>query len=170
MSWVSQANAGLLTDLYELTMAASYHRHGMTGPATFDLFVRSLPKRRNFLVSCGLEQALDYLENLHFEGEDIEYLESLEMFRPDFLEYLSGLRFTGDVWGIPEGELFFGSEPVVRVTAPLIEAQIVEAFLMNCVMFQSMIASKAARVAMACGDRPFVDFSLRRDHGADAAV
>ena len=170
MSWVSQANAGLLTDLYELTMAASYHRHGMTRPATFDLFVRSLPERRNFLVSCGLEQALEYLENLRFGAEEIEYLESLETFRPDFLEYLSMLRFTGDVWAIPEGELFFGSEPVLRVTAPLIEAQIVEAFLMNCIMFQSMIASKAARVAIACGDRQFVDFSLRRDHGADAAL
>ncbi|MGH2731057.1 MAG: nicotinate phosphoribosyltransferase [Actinomycetota bacterium] len=168
--WVDDHNAALLTDLYELTMAAGYHAHGMNGPATFDLFIRDLPKQRNFLVACGLEQALEYLENLHFDADALTYLESLGLFGADFLAYLADLRFTGEVWAVPEGEVVFESEPLLRVTAPLIEAQIVETFLMNCVTFQTMVASKAARVALACGDRQFVDFSLRRDHGADAGL
>ena len=170
MSWVDDANAALLTDLYELTMADSYHRRAMNERATFDLFVRELPERRNFLVACGLEQALDYLERLTFDDASIDYLRSLDIFSGSFLDYLSGLRFTGDVWAIPEGEVVFAQEPVLRVTAPLIEAQIVESFLLNCISFQTMVASKAARVAIACGPRQFVDFSLRRDHAADAAL
>lgn len=170
MTWVNESNSALLTDLYELTMAASYRRHGMTGRATFDLFVRDLPASRNFLVSAGLEQALDYLQNLHFDEDSIAYLASLGIFDDEFLSYLESLRFTGDVWGIPEGEVFFANEPVMRVTAPMIEAQIVESFLLNTITYQSMVASKAARVAIAARDRRFVDFSLRRDHGADAAL
>ena len=170
MSWVNESNEALLTDLYELTMAASYDAHHMTGRATFDLFVRDLPKQRQFLVSCGLEQALDYLETLHFDEESISYLASLGAFKDDFLSRLESLRFTGDVWAIPEGEIAFANEPLLRVTAPIIEAQIVETFLLNCITYQTMVASKAARVALACGDRTFVDFSPRRDHGADAAL
>ena len=170
MSWVDDANAALLTDLYELTMAASYHSHGMSGRATFDLFVRELPPRRNFMIACGLEQALQYIENLTFESDSIDYLRSLSLFSEDFLTYLSELSFTGDVWAIPEGEVVFEREPFLRVTAPLIEAQLLEAFLINCITFQTMVASKAARVAIACRDRSFVDFSLRRDHAADAAL
>jgi nicotinate phosphoribosyltransferase len=151
-------------------MAASYHAHGMNGAATFDLFVRHLPENRNFLVACGLDGALDYLEKLHFDEDAIGYLRSLGMFKDDFLDFLRDLRFTGEVCAIPEGELVFAAEPLLRVTAPLIEAQIVETFLLNCVIFQTMIASKAARVAIACGDREFVDFSPRRDHAADAAL
>jgi nicotinate phosphoribosyltransferase len=164
VSWVTSANAALLTDLYELTMAASYHRRGINGRASFDLFVRKLPERRNFLVACGLEQALDYLETLRFDEDALAYLRSLEMFPEEFLAFLGNLRFTGDVHAVPEGEIVFGGEPFLRVTAPLIEAQIVETFLLNCVIFQTMIASKAARVAIACGSRRFVDFSPRRDH------
>ena len=170
MSWVNESNAALLTDLYELTMAASYDAHHMRGHATFDLFVRELPKERQFLVSCGLEQALDYLENLRFDEESISYLASLGTFKDDFLSRLEGLRFTGDVAAIPEGEIVFANEPLLRVTAPIIEAQIVETFLLNCITYQTMVASKAARVALACGKRTFVDFSPRRDHGADAAL
>ncbi|MGH2702024.1 MAG: nicotinate phosphoribosyltransferase [Actinomycetota bacterium] len=170
MTWVDSTNAALLTDLYELTMAASYFRRSMKGRSTFDLFVRQLPPERNFLISCGLHQALDYLEKLHFDEDSIEYLRSLEMFDDDFLGYLGGLRFTGDVHAMAEGEAVFDGEPLLRVTAPLVEAQIVESFLLNCIVFQTMIASKAARVALACADRSFVDFSLRRDHGADAAL
>lgn len=168
--WVDGRNAALLTDLYELTMAASYFENGMNGPATFDLFIRELPERRNFLIACGLEQALGYLEEFRFERDALSYLRSLGLFSDDFLSFLSGLRFTGEVWAVPEGEIVFASEPLVRVTAPLIEAQIIESFLMNCVTFQTMVASKAARLAIACGDRQFVDYSLRRDHGADAAL
>jgi nicotinate phosphoribosyltransferase len=170
MPWVTDRNAALLTDLYELTMAASYHRHGMNGQATFDLFVRDLPKRRNFMVACGLEQALEYLLELRFDGESLGYLGSLGYFSDEFLDYLSTLRFSGDVWAIPEGEVAFETEPLISVTAPLIEAQIVETFLLNCMTFQTMVASKGARVKLACGDRSFLDFSLRRDHGADAGL
>lgn len=160
----------LLVDFYELTMAASYFAHGMNGDATFELFVRRLPPERNFLIACGLDDALDYLEGFALDEPSIEYLRSLEVFTRDFLDFLGALRFTGDVWAMPEGEAAFAGEPLMRVTAPLIEAQVVETFLLNCIAFQTGIASKAARVAIACGGRPFVDFSARRDHGADAAV
>jgi len=170
VTWVSSANAALLTDLYELTMAASYFRHDMRERATFDLFVRSLPERRNFLIASGLEQALEYLETMTFDEESLTYLRSLGMFENDFLDYLGELRFTGDVHAIEEGEAVFDGEPLLRVTAPLPQAQVVESYLLNCVSFQTMVASKAARVALAARERRFVDFSLRRDHGADAAL
>jgi nicotinate phosphoribosyltransferase len=170
MSWVDDTNAALFVDLYELTMSASYHAHGLDQPATFDLFARHLPPRRGYLVSCGLDPALDYLERLHFDDRALQYLGSLELFDESFLSLLSSLRFTGEVRAIPEGELVFPNEPIVQVTAPLVEAQIVETFLLNCIGYQTMIATKAARVATACGDRTFVDFSPRRDHGTDAAV
>lgn len=160
----------LLTDLYELTMAASYHAHGMNGPATFDLFVRGLPRDRHFLVAAGLDPALDYLERFRFDADAIAYLRSLRLFDEAFLAYLGTVRFTGEVWALPEGEVFFPPEPVLRVTAPLIEAQLVETYLLATINFQSMVASKAARVALACGGRPFVDFSARRDHGPEAAL
>jgi nicotinate phosphoribosyltransferase len=170
VTWVDDANAALLTDLYELTMAAAYHAHGLDQPATFDLFIRRLPRARRFLVACGLEQALDYLERLRFDDAALRYLASLELFEPSFLDRLGELRFSGEVWAVPEGEIAFAEEPLLRVTAPLIEAQIVETFLLNVISFQTMVASKAARVALACQGRPFVDFSPRRDHGADAAL
>lgn len=160
----------LLTDLYELTMAASYHAQGMRGTATFDLFVRELPRERNFLVAAGLGPVLDFLESFHFDDGDLSYLRSLGLFPEPFLAYLAELRFTGDVWAFPEGEIFFPPEPLLRVTAPLIEAQLVETYLLATINFQSMVASKAARIALACGDHAFVDFSARRDHGPEAAL
>lgn len=165
-----EADAALFTDLYELTMAGSYHALGMVGPATFDLYAHRLPARRGYLVAGGLETALDHLEGLRFDTAALEYLRSLDLFGEGFLRHLGKLRFTGDVWAVPEGEVVFPDEPLLRVTAPLIEAQIVETFLLNCVGFQTMIATKAARVATACADRSFVDFSPRRDHGTDAAM
>lgn len=170
MSWVADDNMGLLTDLYELTMAGSYHGRGMNDPATFDLFVRKLPKRRNFLVACGLEQTLSYLEALHFDSDAVAYLDSLRLFSSDFLSYLGSFRFSGEAWAFPEGEVAFECEPLMRITAPLIEAQLVETFVINCITYQTMVASKAARVALACDGLSFVDFSPRRDHGADAAL
>jgi len=170
MVWVDDSNASLLTDLYELTMAASYHGHHMNYQATFDLFIRQLPDRRNFLVACGVSDALHYLHTVRFEDSALEYLRSLRMFSDDFLSHLASFRFHGEVWAAPEGEIVFENEPLMRVTAPLIEAQIVETFLLNCVAFQTMVASKAARVAIACGDRRFLDMSPRRDHAADAAL
>ena len=170
MPWVSDENVAAFVDLYELTMAASYFAQGMNEPATFELSVRQLPPGRGFLVACGLEDALAYLDGLTFSEEAVDYLRSLGTFDAAFLEYLAGLRFTGEVWAVPEGETVFASEPLLRVTAPLIEAQLAETFLLNAITFQTMIATKAARIALACRDRTFVDFSGRRDHGADAAL
>ncbi|HEV3136050.1 MAG TPA: nicotinate phosphoribosyltransferase [Acidimicrobiia bacterium] len=170
MTGVDDTNAALFVDLYELTMSASYHAHGLDQPATFDLFARQLPPGRGYLVSCGLDAALDYLERLQFDDTALDYLGSLDLFDESFLSMLSDLRFTGEVRAIPEGELVFPNEPIVQVTAPLVEAQLVETFLLNCIGYQTMIATKAARVATACGDRTFVDFSPRRDHGTDAAL
>lgn len=160
----------LLTDHYELTMAATFFAEKMSQAATFDLFVRELPPTRNFLIACGLEPALEYLESLRFTEEDLDYLRQLGIFDPAFLEFLGDLRFTGEVWALPEGEAVFPAEPLLRVTAPIIEAQIVETYLLNCVGFSTSVASKAARVAIACAGKRFVDFSARRDHGADAAL
>ncbi len=161
---------GLVTDLYELTMAAAYQASGIEHEATFELSVRHLPPTRRFLVAAGLEDALAGLEQLRFSPDDLSYLASLDMLPAPFLDCLADLRFTGDVWAVPEGEVVFAGEPLVRVTAPVIEAQIVETFLLNRIASQTMLASKAARVAIACGDRRFVDFSARRDHGVDAAM
>ncbi len=170
LGWVNGGNMALLTDLYELTMADSYYRRGKNQETTFDLFVRHLPAHRSYLVAAGLEQALYYLAHLRFTSEAIDYLASLRMFSQEFLHYLKRFRFTGTVWAIPEGEVFFPKEPVMRVTAPRIEAQIVETFLLNTINFQSMIASKTSRVVQAAQGRAVVDFSPRRDHGADAAL
>ena len=170
MEWVSDRNVTSFVDLYELTMAASYFGHGLNEAATFELSVRELPPGRGFLVACGLEDALAYLEGLEFDGEAIAHLRALGTFDEAFLEALSTLRFRGDVWAVPEGETVFAQEPLLRVTAPLVEAQLVETFLLNTITFQTMIATKAARIDLACAGRTFVDFSSRRDHGADAAL
>lgn len=160
----------LITDLYQLTMGQSYLSHGMTGEATFEIFTRRMPRDRNFLMTAGLEDAVDFLSGLEFGDDAIAYLETLGTFREPFLAYLRGMRFTGDVWGMPEGELFFPFEPILRVTAPIIEAQFVETFLLNIVGFQSLVASKAARITIAAAGTPYADFSPRRDHGQDAAL
>lgn len=170
MPWVNDENAPAFVDLYELMMAASEFAHGMNEPATFELSVRQLPPGRGFLVACGLEDAVVFLDGFTFSPDTIDYLRSLGTFDAAFLEFLAGLRFTGEVWAVPEGEAVFAGEPLLRVTAPLIEAQLAETFLLNAIAFQTMIATKAARIAIACGDRTFVDFSGRRDHGVGAAL
>ncbi|HKA83725.1 MAG TPA: nicotinate phosphoribosyltransferase [Acidimicrobiales bacterium] len=162
--------ASLVTDLYELTMAAAYQAAGIEHEATFELFVRRLPEERRFLVAAGLDDALAGLEDLSFAPHEVEYLAGLGLFPAAFIDRLADLRFTGEVWGIAEGDLVFAGEPIVRVTAPLVEAQLVETFLLNAIASRTMLASKAARVAIACGGRDFVDFSARRDHGVDAAM
>lgn len=168
--YVTPSNIALLVDLYELAMADSYLRNGMNGRATFALFVRSLPPSRAFLVSAGLDTALACLETLRFEDEAIRYLRSLRLFSDQFLDYLRDFRFTGDARAIPEGEVFFPPEPLLEVSAPRIEAQIVETLLLNTLNFQVMVASKAARSVLAARGRGVVDFSPRRDHGTDAAL
>ncbi|HEY2814145.1 MAG TPA: nicotinate phosphoribosyltransferase [Acidimicrobiales bacterium] len=160
----------LFTDLYELTMAAAYHANGITGRATFEAFVRALPERRNFLVACGLEELLDALHDWRFCADDIEYLRSLGQFRDDFLAHLADLRFTGDIRAVAEGEVVFEGEPIVEISAPIIEAQLIETLVLNLIGSRTMQASKAVRVALACQGRAFVDFSARRDHGVDAAL
>ncbi len=161
----------LLTDLYELTMAYSYFKRGVNTRAVFDLFVRPPVPYRRFLVFAGLESVLTYLESLRFEDEDLAYLDSLGLFDRGFLDYLAGFRFTGDVWSVAEGEIVFPGEPLITVEAPRIEAQIVETYLLNTVNYETLIASKAARVLLAAGpDASVVDFSPRRDHGEDAAM
>ena len=160
----------LLADFYELTMLQAYQSRGMNETAVFELFVRDMPRERNFLVAAGLEQAIDYLATLRFAADEIEWLRSTGRFTAEFLDSLAGLRFTGDVDAMPEGTVFFGHEPILRVTAPLREAQLVESRLMNLVHFQTVVASKAARVAIAARGRPLVDFGMRRAHGAEAAL
>ncbi len=165
---------GLSTDLYELTMAAGYHAAGRMPRASFELFVRALPPTRGYLVAAGLEQALDYLGSWRFTPDDVAYLRTVPALAgagPAFFdEYLSRLRFTGDVWAIDEGVPVFAGEPLVRVTAPLAEAQLVETALLSTVLFQTMIASKAARVVEAAEGRAVIEFGGRRAHGAEAAM
>jgi nicotinate phosphoribosyltransferase len=163
-------NIAMLTDLYELTMAASYHEHRPDDRATFDLFVRKLPPHRSYLVFAGLEQALCYLTRLSFNPDAIQYLRSKRLFPSSFLSHLKTIRFHGDVDAMPEGTVFFPDEPVLRVTGNLIEAQIVETLLLNTINLQTLIATKAARVVEAAEGRPVVEFGLRRAQGTDAGL
>ena len=160
----------LLTDLYQLTMLQAYVREGMFEAAVFDLFARRLPASRNYLVACGLDDALDYLEDLRFDETALEYLAGLGHFTSDFLDWLAGFRFSGQVRAVPEGTPVFANEPILEVVAPLPEAQLVETFLLNQVHFQTLVASKAARIADAADGRTVVDFGLRRYHGIDAGL
>lgn len=166
-------SSGLLTDLYELTMAAGYVQNRFDARATFELFVRHLPPRRNYLVAAGLQQALDFLETVGFSAEEVAYLRALPLFRhvhSGFFDYLSRFRFSGEVWALPEGTIFFPGEPLLRVTAPITEAQLVETSLLSILHFQTLIASKAARVSTAAAGRPVVEFGSRRAHGVEAGV
>ncbi|MGH9523368.1 MAG: nicotinate phosphoribosyltransferase [Terriglobales bacterium] len=165
--------SALLTDLYELTMAAAYFDSGVLPIATFELFARRFPPNRTYLVTAGLEQALEYLEALRFTGDDIDYLCAQPVFAhvsKRFFEHLRELRFNGDVWAMPEGTIAFPNEPILRVTAPMIEAQIVETYLLAQVCFQTLVASKAARVVEAAQGRPVVEFGTRRAHGPESGV
>lgn len=172
--FLDQDNLGLCTDLYELTMAAAYLRAGVhERKAVFELHTRQLPPHRNFLLTAGLEQALAYLLNVRFSGASIDYLRRLDVFQKadeQFFEYLREFRFNGNVLAMPEGTPFFGHEPVLQVEAPIIEAQIVETYLINIVNVQSMVASKAARICHGAGERPVVDFGSRRAHGPQTSV
>lgn len=166
-------HSGLLTDLYELTMAAGYFQTRFDVRATFELFVRDLPPKRNYLVAAGLERALAYLEDVRFADDEINYLRNHPVFRnihADFFEYLSKFRFTGDAWAVPEGTLVFPGEPILRVVAPIIEAQIMETFLLATLNYQTMIASKAARVVTASQCRQVVEFGARRGHGSQGSL
>jgi nicotinate phosphoribosyltransferase len=160
----------LLTDLYELNMAASFIRRGMHDEATFSLFVRDLPKHRGFLVAAGLEPSLEFLETFRFEEDDLRYLGDELGFDADVLDAFRELRFEGDVWAVPEGRIVYANEPLLEITAPIAVAQLVEPYLLNQMTFQTTIASKAARCTIAAGGKDLVDFSLRRTQGLEAAI
>jgi nicotinate phosphoribosyltransferase len=160
----------ILTDLYELTMAASYFEHGIFAPATFSLFIRKYPSDRSYFVSAGLEHVLEFLESFSFDQGDLDYLDSQNLFSNDFLHYLAQLRFTGDVHAISEGHIFFKDEPILELTAPIIQGQLVETFIINAINFGIIIATKASRCIHAARGKKLVDFSLRRTHGADAGI
>lgn len=167
---MNPSTSALLTDLYELTMAQAYLQQDMHEPAVFEFFVRKLPPHRNFLIAAGLEQVLDFLSTLRVTEEELTWLDRSGRFSPDLLRFLGTLRFTGDVDAMPEGTLFFPHEPILRITAPLPQAQLVESRVMNLLNFQTMIASKAARSVLAAEGKPLIDFGLRRAHGAEAGL
>lgn len=160
----------LFTDLYELTMAAAYFGQKVAGRATFSVFIRNHGARRQYFVAAGLEDVLRELTASRFSPEDIRYLRSTGLFADDFLEYLKAFRFHGDIFAMPEGTIFFPDEPLLEITAPLIEAQLFETFILNTAGFQTMIATKAARCMHAAAGRPLIDFSLRRTQGIDAGL
>ncbi len=164
------ADEALLTDLYQLTMMQAYWAEGMNDTAVFSLFVRRLPPNRNFLVACGIEDALRYLERVHFSADALDYLASLGRFDPGFLDWLREFRFRGDVYAVPEGTPVFGNEPILEVVAPIAQAQLAETYLLNQVHLQTLLASKASRVVTAAQGRQVVDFGLRRIHGTDAGL
>jgi nicotinate phosphoribosyltransferase len=164
------ASSLLLTDLYELNMMQAYLEAGMTETAVFEFFVRKLPEARGFLMAAGLAQVVDFLENARFTGSELEWLAGSGRFGRNLLDHLAGFRFTGDVDAMPEGTVFFADEPILRVTAPLPEAQLIESRLINLLHFQTLIASKAARMVLAAPGKLLVDFGLRRAHGAEAGL
>jgi len=147
----------LLTDLYQLNMLQAYIDHGQVDTAVFEMFMRKLPERRGFLVAAGLEQALDYLERLRFAEDELDWLARSGRFNRRFLDYLADFRFTGDVHAMPEGTVFFADEPILRITAPLPQAQLVETRIINLLHFQSLIAAKAARMVLAAPDKLLIE-------------
>jgi len=164
------AGSVLLTDLYQLTMLEGYHDSGMEDVAVFEFFVRKLRSGRGFLMAAGLEQSLQFLEALHFSSEELAWLANTGRFSNGFLASLETLRFTGDVHAMPEGTIFFPNEPILRITATIAQAQLVETRIINLLHFQTLIASKAARMVLMAPDKLLVDFGLRRAHGAEAGL
>jgi nicotinate phosphoribosyltransferase len=167
---MTERPSALLTDLYQINMMQAYLDQGATETAVFELFARNLPPRRGFLLAAGLEQALQFLETLQFSATEIEWLKGTGRFRPNLIDYLSTLRFSGDVHAMPEGTVFFANEPILRITAPLPQAQLVESRLINIIHYQVLIAAKAVRMMLAAPNKVLVDFGFRRAHGAEAGV
>jgi nicotinate phosphoribosyltransferase len=168
--WWERYSPELVTDLYELTMAESYFREGMNAEATFSLFIRDYPADRSYFVSGGIEGLLDVLPDFRFAEKSIQYLVSLGKFSDGFLDYLRNFRFSGRIRAIPEGRIFFAQEPILEVTAPIIEAQVIETIVLNMIQLETMLASKAARVYGAASGKDIIDFGMRRTHGVDASL
>ena len=169
LGFVDEENMSMFTDLYELTMCASYFDNKRFEAATFDLFIRRLPPNRSYFLFAGLEQVLLFLEKVRFKEEHIDFLKK-QGFKDEFLDYLRNFKFTGEVWSIPEGTIVFPNETLIRVTAPIIEAQLIETFILNTANLQTTIATKASRVVSAAKGRPVIEFGLRREHGTDAGM
>jgi nicotinate phosphoribosyltransferase len=169
LNFLKEENMSLFTDFYELTMCASYFDNKNFEQATFDLFIRRLPENRSYFLFAGLEQSLQYLQNIRFTSEHLDYLET-QGFNRDFLDYLRSFKFTGEVWAVMEGSVVFPNEPLIRITAPIIEAQLAETFLLNTVNLQTMIATKASRVVHAAEGKQVIEFGLRREQGTDAGM
>ncbi len=167
---MTERTSPLLTDLYQLTMLQAYFDQGMADTAVFEFFVRKLPEGRNFLMAAGLEQVLDFLEDLNFTPQELDWLANSGRLHSRFVDSLHDLRFTGDVQAMPEGTIFFTDEPILRVVAPLPQAQLVETRIINLLQFQTLVASKAARIRLAAPNSLLVDFGLRRAHGAEAGL
>ena len=169
LGFLTPKNMSLFTDYYELTMCASYFDNKTFELATFDLFIRRMPENRSYFLFAGLEEALLYLQNIEFTVEHLFFLKK-QGFNQDFLDYLRNFKFTGDVWAMPEGTIAFPDEPLIRITAPIIEAQLLETFLLNTINLQTMISTKASRVVNAAKGKSVMEFGLRREHGIDAGV
>ncbi|MDE7422475.1 MAG: nicotinate phosphoribosyltransferase [Lachnospiraceae bacterium] len=163
-------NLTLMTDFYQLTMMQGYFKNNRNNQVVFDLFYRTNPCGNGYAIAAGLQQAISYIKELHFSKEDIEYLRSLSTFGEDFLDYLESFRFTGDIYAVPEGTVVFPMEPLVKVIAPIMEAQLIETTLLNIINHQSLIATKAARVCQAAEGSPVMEFGLRRAQGPDAGT
>ncbi len=170
LPWLAELGSPLLTDLYQLTMVKAYLAQGMLDEAVFEFFVRQLPEQRNFLVAAGLEQLMDVLETFGFSDAELGWLEEHEIADGNLLRYLRDFRFSGDVYAVPEGTVVFADEPLVRVVAPLPQAQLIESRLVNLLNFQTLIATKAARCSIVADGKLMVDFGMRRAHGAEAAL
>ncbi len=169
LGYQTEENMSLFTDYYELTMCASYFDNKNFETATFDLFIRRLPENRSYFLFAGLQQTLEYLQTTRFTDQHLAYLRK-QGFKQDFLDYLESFKFTGEVWAIPEGTIAFPNEPLIRVTAPIIEAQLIETFLLNTINLQTMIATKTSRVVQAAKGRSVIEFGLRREQGIDAGM
>jgi len=169
-AWVGPEDLCLLTDLYQLAMVRAYWEEDMNGEAVFSLFARRLPARRSYLLACGQVAVLESIAALRFDAEALRHLADFELFSAEFLDWLAGFRFSGDVFGVAEGTPVFAREPIIEVVAPLPEAQLVETLLVNQIHLQTLVASKAARVVAAARGQPVLDFGLRRSHGVDAGL
>ena len=167
---MSERNLTLMTDLYQLTMMQGYFLENHNEMVIFDMFYRKNPSGNGYAIACGLEQVIDYIKNLHFGPEEVDYLRSTGLFREDFLGYLSHFCFTGDIWAIPEGTVVFPHEPLLKVRAPIMEAQLIETTILNIINHQSLIATKAARVVQAAKGDTVMEFGLRRAQGPDAGI
>ena len=167
---MGKQNLTLLTDFYELTMMQGYFKNNTNDTVIFDAFYRTNPSGSGYAIAAGLDQVIDYIKNLHFDEEDIKYLRSLNIFEEDFLAYLSDFKFTGSIYAMEEGTVVFPMEPLVKVIAPIMEAQLIETALLNIINHQSLIATKASRVAYAAGDDGVMEFGLRRAQGPDAGT